>query len=145
MSLNRVSLIGNLGADPDIRYTQEGDPVAILSLATTDKWKDKTTGQPQEKTEWHRVVFFGNQAKTLGEYTKKGAKLYVEGALETKKWEKDGVTRYSTQIKGRGFEFMSSSNQGQGGGNTANNAPSTDKPAQAPAADFGSFDDDIPF
>jgi len=138
MALNRVSLIGNLGADPELRYTGSGDAVATLSIATTEKWKDKQ-GQPQEKTEWHRAVFFKRQAEVLAEHTRKGSKLYVEGSLTTRKWQdKQGNDRYTTEIKGRGFEFLDSKPQGQ--------APNQ-APAQAPSQSPEEWldDDSIPF
>lgn len=154
MALNRVMLIGNLGADPDVRYTQAGEAIATLSLATSEKWKDKQTGEAKEKTEWHRVVFFGRQAEALQQYTHKGSKLYVEGQLTTRKWQdKDGADRYTTEIRGRVMEFLDSRGAGQGGDQaqrtsapTSHASGSQPTPAHQPADpgdDF--FDDDIPF
>jgi single-strand DNA-binding protein len=151
MALNRVQLIGNLGRDPEIRSTPSGDTVAILSLATSEKWKDKQTGELQEKTEWHRIVFFDARANALRDFTRKGSKLYIEGSLETKQYEKDGQTRYSTQIKGRSFEFLDGKPQdGHQGSSSSAPAPraasqpkASQEASQAAVDDF--FDDDIPF
>ena len=96
--VNKVILIGNLGSDPEIRYMPNGEAVATLSIATTETWKDKNTGQPQERTEWHRLVFYRKLAEIVGEWLKKGAKIYVEGRLQTRQWEKDGVKHYTTEI-----------------------------------------------
>lgn len=96
--VNKVILIGNVGGDPEVRYLPNGNAVANVTLATSDTWKDKQTGQQQERTEWHRVIFFGRIAEIVGEYVRKGSKLYVEGRLQTREWEKDGVKRYTTEI-----------------------------------------------
>ena len=96
--INKVILIGNAGGDPDVRYLPNGNAVANLTLATSDSWKDKQTGQLQERTEWHRVSFFGKIAEIVGQYVKKGSKLYLEGRLQTREWEKDGVKRYTTEV-----------------------------------------------
>src|SRR5690554_263767 len=96
--INKVILIGNLGSDPDTRYMPNGTAVANVSLATSDSWKDKDTGQLQERTEWHRVVFFGKLAEIVGQYLRKGSKIYVEGRLQTREWEKDGIKRYTTEV-----------------------------------------------
>jgi single-strand DNA-binding protein len=96
--VNKVTLIGTLGNDPDVRYLPNGNPTANLSLATSETWNDKQTGEKHEKTEWHRVVVFGKLAEILGEYAKKGAQLYVEGRNQTRAWEKDGVKRYITEV-----------------------------------------------
>lgn len=96
--VNKVILIGNMGNDPEVRHLPNGNAVANITLATTDTWKDKQTGQPQERTEWHRVVFFGRLAEVVGQYTRKGSKLYIEGRLQTREWEKDGIKRYTTEI-----------------------------------------------
>jgi single-strand DNA-binding protein len=129
--INKVILIGNLGQDPDIRYMQSGDPVANISIATSESWKDKTTGEPREKTEWHRVVFFGKLAEIVGKYLKKGSKVYVEGKLQTKKWtDKEGSDRYTTEVvvDQRGTMQMLDS---RGAGTQQGAAP---KPQQAVAA-----------
>ena len=97
--VNKVILVGNVGNDPEVRYTANGQAIANLSIATSEVWRDKATGEKQERTEWHRVVFFGKAAKIVRDYVKKGAKLYVEGALRTRKWEdKNGAERYTTEV-----------------------------------------------
>ena len=117
-SVNKVILIGNLGRDPEIRTTQDGTKVANLSLATSENWRDKTSGERREKTEWHRVVVFNDRlVDVIEKYLKKGATIYIEGALQTRKWEKDGVERYSTEVvlqKFRG-ELQMLDSRGQGG------------------------------
>jgi single-strand DNA-binding protein len=157
--VNKVILIGNLGADPDVRYMPSGGAVANVSLATSDVWKDKNTGEPQERTEWHRVVFFNRLAEVVGEYLRKGSKVYVEGRLQTRKWQgQDGQDRYTTEIVANEMQMLDS----RSGGGSADFAPSNrpapqaqGRPAQnpgasptpapaAPAAD-ADFDDDIPF
>src|SRR5436189_5323496 len=99
-SVNKVIIVGNLGADPETRYTPSGDAVTNIRVATTDRWKDKTSGEMKEATEWHRIAFFGRLAEVAGEYLKKGSQVYVEGSLRTRKWQnKDGQDRYSTEIR----------------------------------------------
>jgi single-strand DNA-binding protein len=148
--INKVILVGNLGADPDMRYLPSGDAVANLRLATTDVWKDKQTGEQQQQTEWHRVVFFKRLAEIAGEYVKKGSKIYVEGQLRTRKWQdQNGQDRYSTEIVGREMQMLDG--RGSGGGN--NNAPmnnsgassSNQQSSSGNAPDMGDFNDDIPF
>ncbi len=154
--VNKVILIGNLGADPEVRYTPSGDAMATMSLATSETWKDKQTGQTQERTEWHRVVLFGRLAEIAGEYLKKGRQVYIEGTLRTRKWQgQDGQDRYTTEIIAREMQLL-----GVRGDNAAAfeqgapaypeaSAPPPSKPASAgkPAPqnldDFE--DDDIPF
>jgi len=115
-SLNKVNLIGNLGADPEIRLMPNGTATASVSVATTDTWKDKATGERKEKTEWHRVVFFDGLAKIVGEYLKKGAQIHIEGKLRTNKWtDKDGVERHSTEIVAKEMLML-------GGKNASNNS-----------------------
>ena len=161
--VNKVILVGNLGNDPETRYTQAGAAITNVSVATSETWKDKQTGQPQERTEWHRVVFFNRLAEIAGEYLRKGSKVYVEGALRTRKWQdKEGQDRYSTEIVGNEMQMLDSRGGGQGGGNAAPEGYGQSAPRSAPAAaprapaggapaagsppgDFGSFDDDIPF
>ena len=160
--INKVILVGNLGNDPETRYTQAGAAITNVSVATSETWKDKQTGQPQERTEWHRVVFFNRLGEIAGEYLRKGSKIYVEGSLRTRKWQdKEGQDRYTTEIVGNEMQMLDSRGSAQGGGDYAqgndfNQAPQQrSAPAQkgaaaaAPAAatggDFGSFDDDIPF
>lgn len=141
--VNKVILIGNLGADPETKYMPSGDCMCTLSLATTESWKDKNSGENVEKTEWHRCVMFGRRAEVLAEYTRKGSQLYIEGRLQTRKWQdKDGNDRYTTEIKVDNFEFL-----GGRGGNAGMGAPAQAQAAAAPAAP-GGFDgpeDDIPF
>jgi len=117
-SLNKVILVGNLGQDPDVRSMQNGDKVANLSIATSENWKDQS-GQRQERTEWHRVVIFGKVAEIAERYLKKGSKVLIEGQLQTRKWEKDGKTNYTTEVVVRGFNgnmTMLDSRDGSGGG-----------------------------
>jgi len=106
--VNKVILVGNLGDDPDVRYTQNGSAVANVSLATSETWKDKSSGETQEKTEWHRVVFFNRLAEIVEQYVKKGTKLYVEGRLQTRSWEQDGVKKYSTEIIASEMQMLDS-------------------------------------
>jgi single-strand DNA-binding protein len=118
MSVNKVILIGNLGKDPEMRYMPDGKAVANFSLATSESWKDKQTGEKKEKTEWHKIAVFDKLAEIVGEYVKKGSKLYIEGKLQTRKWQaQDGTDRYSTEIVLRGFdsklEMLNKVNQGQ--------------------------------
>lgn len=106
-SINKAILIGNLGRDPEIRYTQSGDSVATLSIATSETWKDKANGEKKESTEWHRVVLFNRLAEIAGEYLKKGSQIYVEGHIRTRKWtDKDNIERYSTEIVGRELKML---------------------------------------
>lgn len=159
--VNKVILVGNVGGDPDIRYMPSGNAVANITLATSESWKDKQTGQQQEKTEWHRIVFFGRLAEVVDQYVRKGSKLYVEGKLQTREWEKDGIKRYTTEVVVdiSGQMQMLDSRSGDSGQSKAaaqqaayqpaapNQAP-TQQPsqqAQGPAPDYNSFDDDIPF
>ncbi|QGT84949.1 single-stranded DNA-binding protein [Pseudomonas coronafaciens] len=184
--INKVILVGTCGQDPDCRYLPNGTAVTNLSLATSEQWTDKQTGQKVEKTEWHRVSLFGKVAEIAGEYLRKGAQVYIEGKLQTREWEKDGIKRYSTEIvvdmQGTmqllGSRPQGDAQQGQGGGNNNQSAPrpQQSRPQQSapqqsapqqsynqqppeqrvsrpapqqqapqPAADFDSFDDDIPF
>jgi len=148
--VNKVILIGNLGQDPEVRYMPNGNAVANITLATSESWKDKNTGETQEKTEWHRVVFFRRLAEVVGEYLKKGSKVYVEGRLQTRKWQdNNGQDRYTTEIVADQMQMLDSR-----GGSAAfdgnkpaqqQSAPSAAPVASpAPAPDQG-FDDDIPF
>ncbi|MEZ5572874.1 MAG: single-stranded DNA-binding protein [Halioglobus sp.] len=155
--INKVILVGNLGNDPEIRYTQGGAAITNISIATSETWKDKQTGQPQERTEWHRVVFFNRLAEIAGEYLRKGSKVYVEGSLRTRKWQdKEGQDRYTTEIVGNEMQMLDTRGAGQSGGAQApDDYPQSASPRAggarpspdngAPAADYGSFDDDIPF
>ncbi len=150
--INKVILIGNLGQDPEVRYTAGGSAVANTRIATSESWKDKQSGEQQEHTEWHRVVFFARLAEIVGEYLKKGSKVYVEGRLQTDKWQdKSGQDRYTTKIVARDMQMLDSrGGGGESAGNFSRSAPPASKPpadkatagAAAPADDF---DDDIPF
>ena len=104
--LNKVMLIGNLGRDPEIRYSQQGLAIVSFSIATSEQWTDKNSGDKQEKTEWHRIVVFGKQAEICEKYLSKGSQIYVEGRLQTSQYEKDGITRYSTDIIANNFQFI---------------------------------------
>src|SRR5206468_552761 len=113
-SVNKVIIVGNLGADPETKYLPSGDPVTNIRVATTDKWKDKTSGEMKEATEWHRIAFFGRLAEVAGEYLKKGSQVYIEGSLRTRKWQdKDGQDRYSTDIRA---DVMQMLGRREGGG-----------------------------
>lgn len=122
-SVNKVILVGNLGADPETRYLPSGEAVTNLRLATTDKWKDKTSGDWKEATEWHRLSFFGRLAEIAAEYLKKGSSIYVEGKIQTRKWQdKDGKDVYSTEIKVSEMQMLGGKGEGGGAGRDANNA-----------------------
>lgn len=113
MSINKVILIGRLGKDPEIRYSQTGSAVANITLATSESWKDKGSGEKQERTEWHRVVFFDRLAEIAGEYLRKGAQIYVEGRLQTRKWQdKEGKDRYTTEVMAREMKMLGSKGEG---------------------------------
>lgn len=168
--VNKVILVGTCGQDPEVRYLPNGNAVTNLSLATSEQWTDKQTGQKVEKTEWHRVSMFGKVAEIAGEYLRKGSQVYIEGKLQTREWEKDGIKRYTTEIvvdmQGT-MQLLGGRPQGdqqQGGNNYQQSAPRqqaprpqsapqpqreraapAQQPAPQPAADFDSFDDDIPF
>jgi len=155
--VNKVILIGNLGKDPEVRYMPSGGAVANVTIATSESWKDKQTGEQQERTEWHNVVFFNRLAEIVGEYLKKGSQVYVEGSLRTRKWQdKEGRDRYTTEIVAGEMQMLGGRGGGGGGGGGGYNQSSA--PARAPAASesggsgggFGGgggeeFDDDIPF
>ena len=148
--INKVILVGNLGADPETRYTAGGSAVTNIRLATSESWRDKQSGEQQERTEWHRVVFFNRLGEIAGEYLKKGSKIYVEGSLRTRKWQKDGQDHYTTEVVGDQMQMLDSRGAGGGGGDYAP-APSQSRPAQqapaqsAPAMPDNGFEDDIPF
>lgn len=144
--VNKVILIGNLGKDPEVRYMPSGSAVTNVTIATSENWKDKQTGERQERTEWHNVVFFNRLAEIAGEYLKKGSKVYVEGSLRTRKWQdkNSGQDRYTTEIVANEMQMLDS--RGAGGGAPAYSSAdeeSSAAPAMAGAAD--DFDDDIPF
>jgi single-strand DNA-binding protein len=144
-SLNRCEFIGNLGKDPEIRYLQNGDAVANFSIACGESWTDKNTGEKVEKTEWVNIVAWRKLAEICGEYLKKGNKVFVAGKFTTEKWDKDGVTHYTTKVVINEMLMLSGMpNQGQGSQNQSAPQQSTPPPAAPPAAQ-GDFDDDIPF
>ena len=163
--INKVILVGNLGNDPETRFMPNGNPVTNISIATSESWKDKQSGQQQERTEWHRIVFFNRLAEIAGEYLKKGSKVYIEGALRTRQWDKEGQKHYSTEIIANEMQMLDGrSDGGMGGGFNQNNQPPN---AGGGSSEFGSgggqgngsqggsqdfsapppeaFDDDIPF
>ncbi|MDJ7444663.1 single-stranded DNA-binding protein [Salmonella enterica] len=157
--LNKVMLIGHLGQDPDVRYLPNGNAVAMLSLATSDTWKDKQTGEQKERTEWHRVVIYGKLAEIAGEYLRKGSQVYIEGELRTRKWtDQSGQERYTTEVvvsmqgtmqmlgsRGNGGNGQQQGSQGQSqqpAGRSYSGTPPKQHPANEPPMDF---DDDIPF
>ena len=144
--VNKVIILGNLGADPELRSSPSGVTTCRLSLATSMNWTDKNSGEKKEKTEWHRVVFFGRSAEVLDQYVKKGQQLYVEGRLQTNKYEKDGIERYSTDIIGESFNFVSGSGSGSSNSNQfsddMNQDTNNNKQKESNADDF---EDDIPF
>ncbi|MGH6610369.1 MAG: single-stranded DNA-binding protein [Burkholderiaceae bacterium] len=153
-SVNKVILIGNLGRDPETRYTADGAAITNITIATSDRWKDKATGEMKEATEWHRISFFGRLAEIAGEYLKKGRPVYVEGRLRTRKWQdKEGQDRYTTEIVADNMQMLGS-REGMGGGadmdggdesRTARSAPAANRPAAKSTAGVADIDDDIPF
>ncbi|HEX9810585.1 MAG TPA: single-stranded DNA-binding protein [Burkholderiales bacterium] len=150
--VNKVILVGNLGRDPEVRYSPNGQAVANVTIATSESWKDKTSGEKQERTEWHRIVFFGRLAEIAGEYLKKGAQIYVEGRLQTRKWQdKDGHDRYTTEIVANDMQMLGSrggagmpSEPATESAPAGSSAPSTAR-SGAKATAGADFDDDIPF
>ena len=166
--INKVILVGNLGNDPETRFMPNGNAVTNISIATSESWKDKQSGQQQERTEWHRVVFFNRLAEIAGEYLKKGSKVYVEGALRTRQWDKEGQKHYSTEIIASEMQMLDGRNDGAmggGGGGYSQNNPQSNSGggnqgfnsggnassgSQGGGQEFSSpppeaFDDDIPF
>lgn len=155
--VNKVILIGNLGQDPEVRYMPNGGAVANMTLATSETWRDKTTGEQKEKTEWHRVVLFGKLAEIAGEYLKKGSQVYIEGALQTRKWtDQAGIDKYTTEVVVNvgGTMQMLGGRQSSGGGQQSGNQFSGDQQARPAAQNTPpannneppmDFDDDIPF
>jgi single-strand DNA-binding protein len=154
-SVNKVIVVGNLGADPETRFLPSGEAVTNIRVATTDKWKDKASGEMKEATEWHRISFFGRLAEIAGEYLKKGSQVYVEGSLRTRKWQdKDGQDRYSTEIRADTMQMLG---RREGGGEpradagetrgerAAPKAAEAKAPAKKPAGKFDDMEDDIPF
>jgi single-strand DNA-binding protein len=164
--INKVILVGNLGADPEVRFMPSGGAVANVRLATSEMWKDKNTGEPVEQTEWHRVIFFNRLAEIAGEYLRKGSKIYVEGTIKTRKWQgQDGQDRYTTEIVGREMQMLDSKGGGSGMSHSSSNDmdpgfsepmintnsqgapnnPSKPNTAKKPEPSFEDFNDDIPF
>lgn len=146
--INKVILVGNLGADPETRYMPSGKPVTNIRIATSEGWTDKQTGDKQERTEWHAVVLFEKLAEISAEYLRKGSQVYIEGSLRTRKWQdKEGKDRYTTEIVAREMQMLG----GRGGEGGERRAPSTSSSTSSssssapPPADTGEFDDDIPF
>ncbi|MBX3664633.1 MAG: single-stranded DNA-binding protein [Burkholderiales bacterium] len=152
-SVNKVILIGNLGKDPETRYLPSGDAVTNITVATTESWKDKKSGDKQEHTEWHRISFFGRQAEVAGEYLKKGSPVYIEGRIRTRKWQdKEGQDRYSTEIVADRMQLLGSRGGGGSGGDGGgmreppSSGPGGGKaPAKKSGGSFDDMDDDIPF
>lgn len=152
--VNKVILVGNLGKDPDMKYTASGAAIANITVATSESWTDKQSGEKREKTEWHRVVFFRRLAEIAGEYLRKGSQVYIEGKLQTRKWQdQNGQDRYTTEVVGDEMQMLGSRGGGEGGGppqggggGFRSNQPAQETPAaSAPAGDGGFNDDDIPF
>jgi single-strand DNA-binding protein len=157
-SVNKVIVLGNLGKDPEVRYTPNGNAVCNLRIATTRNWKDKTTGEKMEETEWHSVVMYDRQAEIAGEYLRKGRPVYVEGRLKTRKWQdKDGNDRYTTEIVADSMQLLGGREGGdEGGGERMERPERAERPAAAPrpaptkpasksSTSFDNMDDDIPF
>ena len=161
--INKVILVGNLGRDPETRYMPSGGAVTNVSIATSKGWKDRDSGEQKERTEWHRIVFFNKLAEIAGEYLKRGSKVYIEGELRTRDWEKDGQKHYTTEVVASEMQMLDSRGEmsgagsltgGQGGGGGPSSSGSVGSQvgggSSAPADDFGpppsdDFDDDIPF
>jgi single-strand DNA-binding protein len=147
-SVNKVIIVGNLGADPETRYTPSGDAVTNIRVATTDRWKDKASGDMKEATEWHRIAFFGRLAEVAGQYLKKGSQVYIEGSLRTRKWQdKEGQDRYSTEVRA---DVMQMLGRREGAGEpiaerTEPRGEPKPAPAKKPAGKFDDMEDDIPF
>lgn len=146
--VNKVILIGSLGKDPEVKYMPNGNAVANISVATSESWKDKNTGENVDKTEWHRVVAFRRLAEIMGEYLKKGSKVYIEGKLQTRKWQdKNGKDNYTTEIICNEMQMLDNKSQGSAPAqqrSTQSAAPNSSQPASKPPAN-NDFDDDIPF
>jgi len=134
--VNKAIVVGRLGRDPELRYTQDGRAVASFSVATSEEWKDKDSGDKKERTEWHRIVAFGRLGEICGEYLAKGRLVYVDGRLQTRSWEKDGVTRYTTEIVASNMQILEPKGSGGSGGSG---------PMGEPVADDAGIPDDIPF
>ena len=152
-SVNKAILVGHLGKDPETRYAPSGDAICNITLATSEAWRDKATGEKREATEWHKVAFFGKLAEIAGQYLRKGSQVYIEGSIRTRKWQdKDGQDRYTTEIRADEMKMLGSRQDGDGGqsqqsGARGNSAPpqSATPPRNPPEGGFGDFDNDIPF
>lgn len=152
-SLNKVTLIGHLGKDPETRYMSNGEAVTNITVATSETWKDKASGEKQEKTEWHRITFYRRMAEIAGEYLKKGSQVYIEGRLETRKWQdKEGADRYTTEIIANELKMLGgkserggSQDRGQGGNSESGAGGSAKGSAAKKPGKFEEMDDDIPF
>lgn len=149
-SINKVIIVGNLGRDPETRYTTNGDAIANLAVATTSNWKDKSSGEKREATEWHRISAFGRLAEIMGQYLKKGSQVYIEGRLQTRKYtDKDGIERYTTEIVADQMQMLGSRQGGGEGASEYSNRAPAQRPAPAAAkpasTTFSDIDDDIPF
>lgn len=139
-SVNKVILVGNLGRDPEVRYTTGGTPVANFTMATTDRWSDATSGERKEKTEWHRIVVWGKQAEIAGEYLRKGRQVYVEGSLQTREWtDRDGNKRYTTEVKAQRFQMLGRAQD------EPSPVPEPKGSAAVAESDSGFDEDDVPF
>lgn len=153
--LNKVMLIGRLGRDPELRYTPGGLAIANFSIATSEEWKDKDSGEKKERTEWHRIVVFGKLGELCGEYLAKGRQAYIEGRLQTRSWEKDGATRYTTEIIASNIQFLGAKDSSNAGGSYINKSaagepdmptpPASETNSDVVATMAKSADDDIPF
>ena len=152
-SVNKVIIVGNLGRDPETRYAPEGGAITNISVATTDTWKDKASGEKKEETEWHRVSAFGRLAEIMGEYLKKGSQVYIEGSLRTRKWQdKEGKDRYTTEIRADVMQMLGSRagageprGEARGEPRGEATAKAAGAPAKKPAGKFDDMEDDIPF
>lgn len=153
---NQITIIGNVGRDPETRYLPSGDAVVNLSVATSERWKDKTTGEQKEKTQWHRVKAFGKLAEIIGQYVRQGSKVMIQGSMDYGQYEKDGVTHYTADIKAETMKMLDGrrEDEGQGGGGRAPapapasrpaGRPPAAAPAPRPAGGFDDMDDDVPF
>ena len=145
-SVNRVTIVGNLGRDPELRTFPSGDQVANVTIATTDKWKDKQSGEMREATEWHRVVFNGRLAEIVGQYLRKGSQVYVEGSLRTRKWtDQSGVEKYSTEIRADQMQMLGGRPEGAAPAPAPRPAPAPPPAQRSAGSGFDDMDDDIPF
>jgi single-strand DNA-binding protein len=154
--VNKVIIVGNLGRDPETRYTASGSAITNITVATSESWKDKNTGQKEERTEWHRIVFFNKLAEIAAQYLRKGSKVYIEGSLRTRQWEKDGQKHYTTEIVANEMQMLDSRGSNAGGGSPAqdeeygsssasSSSPSSSRASAPQSEPVDQFDDDIPF